>query len=132
MSLRIPTRTLRTPRRPAGAERLVVRPRGNSACALLRCGYRVAHGPGPGRGSPRGRERDRCIVVCYRPRWCANKFTNPGAHETLREMCAPNIPLTVASESDTLVDPHQSARHARAPRGIPPSLPDAGRGGVAT
>ena len=26
MSLRIPTRTLRTPRRPAGAERLVVRP----------------------------------------------------------------------------------------------------------
>ena len=30
MSLRIPTRTLRTPRRPAGAERLVVRPRGNS------------------------------------------------------------------------------------------------------
>ena len=83
MSLRIPTRTLRTPRRPAGAERLVVRPRGNSACALLRCGYRVAHGPGPGRGS-----RARPIVV-HRPRWCANKFTNPGAHETLREMCAP-------------------------------------------
>ena len=28
MSLRIPTRTLRTPRRPAGAERLVVRASG--------------------------------------------------------------------------------------------------------
>lgn len=131
MSLRIPTRTLRTPRRPAGAERLVVRPRGNTNSPVRCCAVGIASrtAPGPDAGA---RERDRCIVVCYRPRWCANKFTNPGAHETLREMCAPNIPLTVASESDTLVDPHQSARHARAPRGVPPSLPDAGRGGVAT
>ena len=64
MSLRIPTRTLRTPRRPAGAERLVVRPRGNSpvrAAGLLRCGYRVARtAPGPDAGAER--DRSSCIV----------------------------------------------------------------------
>ena len=81
MSLRIPTRTLRTPRRPAGAERLVVRPRGNTNSPVRCCAVGIASrtAPGPDAGARVAASRDRCIVVCYRPRWCANKFTNPGA-----------------------------------------------------
>lgn len=53
MSLRIPTRTLRTPRRPAGAERLVVRPRGNTNSPVRCCAVGIASrtAPGPDAGA---------------------------------------------------------------------------------
>ena len=62
MSLRIPTRTLRTPRRPAGAERLVVRPRGNTNSPVRCCAVGIASRTAPGPDAGAERDRSSCIV----------------------------------------------------------------------
>ena len=66
MSLRIPTRTLRTPRRPAGAERLVVRPRGNTNSPVRCCAVGIASrtAPGPDAGRPASEtDASSCAIV---------------------------------------------------------------------